>query len=148
MLVSRFGINNWNVVASYFPNRNVRQCRERWFKYLSPEIKNDEWTIEEDQLLCRKREELGPKWKEISAFFPGRTDINIKSRYNVIKRRIMRMKMFMSSNSKNLITSTNDETSISHEIENSKSLDADILDDFQPCVDYLENNLYCWNDFL
>ena len=96
-LVSKFGENNWGVVSSFMPNRNVRQCRERWFKYLSPTVKNNEWTEAEDMLLVQKRKELGPKWKEISQFFDGRTDINIKSRYNVLKRKVMRRESLLKS---------------------------------------------------
>ena len=96
-LVSKYGENSWALISSFMPHRNVRQCRERWFKYLSPTVKNNEWTEQEDMLLVQKRKELGPKWKEISKFFDGRTDINIKSRFNVLKRKVMRRESLLNS---------------------------------------------------
>ena len=91
ILVGQFGENSWRVISSYMPSRNVRQCRERWIKYLNPNVCTSKWTREEDMLLIQKRQELGPKWKDIASFFHGRTDINIKSRFNVLKRRAMRI---------------------------------------------------------
>jgi hypothetical protein len=35
-LVTSFGPNNWERIAQYFPDRNVRQCRDRWNHYLTP----------------------------------------------------------------------------------------------------------------
>ena len=94
-LVSEYGENKWGTITAMMKNRNIRQCKERWYKYLSPEVKNNEWTEQEDQLLIMKWKELGPKWKEISKFFNGRTDINIKSRYNVLKRKMIRIESLL-----------------------------------------------------
>ena len=90
-LVSKFGEDNWNEIIKYLPNRNVRQCRERWNKYLNPNLKTDEWTKEEEELLMSKVKEFGTKWKLLSSFFPGRTDINVKSRYLLLQRKNQRM---------------------------------------------------------
>ena len=90
-LVGQYGEDNWRIISSCMPSRNVRQCRERWLKYSSPNVCTSKWTQEEDYLLIQKRQELGPKWKDIAAFFHGRTDINIKSRFNVLKRRAIRI---------------------------------------------------------
>jgi hypothetical protein len=63
------------------PGRDVRQCRDRWKHYLSSEKPVDSWTPEEDSLLYEKMQLLGPVWTKLSAFFPGRTDFQIKSRW-------------------------------------------------------------------
>lgn len=42
---------NWKAVARCFPNRNERQCYERWNYYLSPNVNNGAWSESEDQLL-------------------------------------------------------------------------------------------------
>ena len=86
-LVSIYGDKKWDEISKMLPNRNPRQCRERWSKYLNPSLKTDDWTKEEDDLLLAKASEIGLKWKAISAFFPGRTDINVKSRYLLLKRK-------------------------------------------------------------
>lgn len=85
-LVNQFGENNWGSIALYMNGRNIRQCRERWKHYLSPEVSNSPWTEMEDILLHQKYAEYGPKWKKIAEFFPNRTYINIKNRFLLKKR--------------------------------------------------------------
>jgi hypothetical protein len=36
-LVIEYGTNDWERIAAFFPDRNVRQCRERWTHYLAKE---------------------------------------------------------------------------------------------------------------
>lgn len=86
-LVEKYG-ENWSQIASEMDGRNVRQCRERWRNYLSPDVANRPWTEEEDKLLDEKYAQFGPKWKHIASFFAKRTDINIKSRWQVHLRKI------------------------------------------------------------
>lgn len=82
---------DWNKVAlSMKTSRNARQCRERYLNYLSPLVENGPWTPEEEELLCEKYNEIGPHWKQISVFFPSRTDINVKSHFHLIERRNMK----------------------------------------------------------
>ena len=55
-LVERMGAKNWDVIASYIPNRTARQCRERWKFYLCPSVNRTPWTSDEDRrLLCKYR---------------------------------------------------------------------------------------------
>ena len=80
-LVVKFGENDWRHLAKKMEGRNSRQCRERWQYYLNPNLKVGNWTKEEDELILKKREELGPKWMTIKNFFKNRTDAMIKNRY-------------------------------------------------------------------
>lgn len=80
-LVAIHGDSSWDIVAKNMPNRNQRQCRERWKHYLSSSKAKVPWTPEEDDLLYQKMNELGPKWTKIAKFFDGRTDIQIKTRW-------------------------------------------------------------------
>ncbi|MDR1982253.1 MAG: hypothetical protein LBQ08_00425 [Holosporaceae bacterium] len=80
LLVAKLEYENWEGVAKNMPGRSVRQVRERWKHYLSGTNKNS-FSIEDDQILLEKVATLGPKWTKITAFFPGRTDLQIKSRY-------------------------------------------------------------------
>jgi hypothetical protein len=68
-------------------NRNARQCKERWMNYLSPDVSAHPWTDNDDQLLLRKVAEVGPKWVQITSFFPKRTDSNLKNRWFILMRR-------------------------------------------------------------
>lgn len=87
-LVENYGDNDWQIISNQMPGRNVRQCRDRWRNYLSPDVVNGPWSNEEDDLLNKKYDEIGPSWKHIASFFPSRTDINIKSRWNLLQRKI------------------------------------------------------------
>lgn len=86
-LVEQYGENDWNTISSHMEGRNIRQCRERWRHYLSPTIKNTPWTPEEDELLRQKVTQYGPRWVLLTAYFPNRTDVNIKNRWVVLLRR-------------------------------------------------------------
>lgn len=109
-LVNTIGTKNWKLISDQMPGRNQRQCSDRWKKYLSPNIVNGPWSEEEDELLMIKYEELGPCWKKIAAFFPTRSDINIKSRWHLKERRIrkenlkMKRKVFNENVKKNQST--------------------------------------------
>ena len=91
-LVQKYGESNMYEISKEMDGRNIRQCRERWRNYLSPKIDNGPWTKEEDDLLFQLLPQYGPRWKTISKFFPKRTDINIKSRFNIFFRRYLRQK--------------------------------------------------------
>jgi hypothetical protein len=86
-LVAKFGLNSWTQIASRFRKRDPRQCRERWFNYLSPDVRATPWTYTEDDLLAAKVAELGRKWNTISTFFAGRTAINVKNHWNYLCKR-------------------------------------------------------------
>jgi hypothetical protein len=99
-LVNEYGLNDWDNVTLHLRGRNARQCRDRWLNYLSPDVKNGPWTGEEEKLLLEKYEVFGATWKRIAAFFPTRTDINVKSRWHLIQRRTQkqaRKKFWISS---------------------------------------------------
>ena len=49
--------------------------------YLRPEIRKDEWTVQEDLLLVDLLNTNGKDWKMIEEHFPGRTQNQIKNRY-------------------------------------------------------------------
>jgi hypothetical protein len=70
------------------PDRNARQCRDRWDSYLSPSVRNGPWTPQEEQLLTELVRQHGSSWKRIATFFPSRTDINVKSRWQLMQRRM------------------------------------------------------------
>jgi hypothetical protein len=94
LLVAKFGESNWNLIALYMSRRNARQCRERYRNYLSPNLQPTPWTSEEETRLCEKVREFGPKWSKISAFFPGRTEVNVKNQWAAINCRNARVEKY------------------------------------------------------
>jgi hypothetical protein len=85
-LVSKYGEDAWDKIASRMPRRDRRQCRERWINYLSPAVANGPWSVEEEELLKEKVQTVGRSWKAIQIWFPGRTDINIKNHWKQMEK--------------------------------------------------------------
>ena len=77
---------DWVWISQQMPNRNPRQCRERWYNYLDPSLHKGGWTPEEDQLLLEKKKEMGPHWNAIARFFKGRSGNSVRNRWLLIMR--------------------------------------------------------------
>ena len=77
---------DWSFIASQLPNRNPRQCRERWQNYLNPDLKAQIWTEEEDRLILERYNEMGPHWNAIGRTFVGRSGNAVRNRYLVLMR--------------------------------------------------------------
>lgn len=51
----------WSCIANKIPNRNGKQCRERWVNHLRPDIKKGKWTNEEDKAIIELQQRHGNK---------------------------------------------------------------------------------------
>ncbi|KAE8894835.1 hypothetical protein PF005_g1383 [Phytophthora fragariae] len=80
-LVRKYGATKWAVIASYLPDRNGKQCRERWHNQLNPAIKKTPWTEQEDATIVRLQAQLGNSWAKITSHLSGRTDNAVKNHW-------------------------------------------------------------------
>lgn len=92
-LIRENGTKQWSQIANQLNNvlnvtRNGKQCRERWVNFLNPEIKKDPFSLSEDILILEKRLAIGNKWSEIIKEMPGRTENNVKNRFNMMYKNI------------------------------------------------------------
>ncbi|KAI3502135.1 hypothetical protein L1887_30166 [Cichorium endivia] len=87
--IQRYGHWNWGLLPKFAGvSRSGKSCRLRWLNYLHPDIKHGNFTKEEDDLVIDLHNKLGNKWSKIATKLPGRSDNEIKNRWNThLKKR-------------------------------------------------------------
>ncbi|MDR1289258.1 MAG: hypothetical protein LBJ77_02590 [Holosporales bacterium] len=88
-LVSAHGNSDWAMIATQMPNRNPRQCKERWRIIKDPENSEDikyGWTTEEDATINRLHAQFGAKWTQISLALNRRNPPACQQRWNKLNR--------------------------------------------------------------
>jgi hypothetical protein len=44
-------MKSWSFIARQLKGRLGKQCRERWYNHLNPDINKEPWTTEEDAMI-------------------------------------------------------------------------------------------------
>ena len=87
-LVDTHGVKSWAIIATHLEQRNGKQCRERWRHHLRPGLTKGEWSTEEELEIWSRVVQYGTKWALLAEeYMPGRTENDIKNRWNSIVRR-------------------------------------------------------------
>lgn len=85
--IRRFGERNWNDISKFVGTKNSDQCNQHWHRVLNPKISKKPWSKEEDQTLIEGVEYFGESaWKKISESIKGRTDIQCRHRWMMLKK--------------------------------------------------------------
>lgn len=85
-LVNMIGNKQWSFIAKFVAGRTAKQCRDRYTNYLKPGLSNIEWTEEEDKLLLKLYQEVGPKWSTMHEYFKNRNQISLKNRFLYLQK--------------------------------------------------------------
>ena len=86
--VKKQGAMKWSMCSEMIPGRSGKQCRERWYNNLSPDVVKGNWSAKEDYLIFKLFSTQGSKWSKIAESFKGRTENSIKNRFYSTLRRI------------------------------------------------------------
>ncbi|ETV82352.1 hypothetical protein H257_05011 [Aphanomyces astaci] len=97
-LVHEFGEQQWSVISQHMTSkspeghmRNRKQCRERYLNHLSPSLRRDAWTRDENATLRTlvdkfKSDEGKTPWAKIATSLPGRSVDQVKTQWRRLVR--------------------------------------------------------------
>jgi hypothetical protein len=86
--VNKNGAMKWSLCSENIPGRSGKQCRERWYNNLNPNLVKGNWSPKEDYMIFKLYTQIGSKWSTIAEQFKGRTENSIKNRFYSTLRRI------------------------------------------------------------
>ena len=87
LLAVQYYGTNWKAVSTIVATRDQAQCRQRWKRYLDPNLSKEPWTPDEENKLKNLVDKYGEKsWVKIAAEMEHRSDVQCRYRYNQIKK--------------------------------------------------------------
>ncbi|CAL5327172.1 unnamed protein product [Camellia sinensis] len=86
--VSKHGTGNWTDVPKKAGLRRCgKSCRLRWTNYLRPDLRQETFTPQEEELIIRLHAAIGSRWSIIAQQLAGRTDNDVKNYWNTKLRK-------------------------------------------------------------
>ena len=80
------GKTDWHKISEEM-GLTDRQVMDRWKFHLKPDISNDPFSPEEDELLLEKQKEKGNKWTKFSQlYFINKTPDQLKNRFRFLQK--------------------------------------------------------------
>lgn len=87
-LVQQLGKGNWSEIATHFPARDRKRCRERFVNHLAPSlIASSAWSAQDDQKLLQLQRRMRSQWTKMAKEFSGKSAENVKNRCLMLARR-------------------------------------------------------------
>ncbi|CAD8124550.1 unnamed protein product [Paramecium sonneborni] len=87
--VKNNGPCKWSLCAENIAGRSGKQCRERWFNNLNPNVKKGGWTSEEDHEIFKGYLQYSSSWSKIAKNLSGRTENSVKNRFYSTVRKLL-----------------------------------------------------------
>lgn len=78
--VMKYGLNQWSRISSLLVRKSAKQCKERWYEWLDPQIKKTEWTKDEEEKLLNLAKMFPCQWRTIAPIV-GRTAFQCLEHY-------------------------------------------------------------------
>jgi pre-mRNA-splicing factor CDC5/CEF1 len=78
--IMKYGLNQWSRISSLLVRKSAKQCKERWYEWLDPQIKKTEWTQEEEEKLLQLAKMFPCQWRTIAPII-GRTAFQSMEHY-------------------------------------------------------------------
>ena len=78
--VMKYGLNQWSRISSLLVRKSAKQCKERWYEWLDPNIKKTDWSKDEEEKLLLLSKMFPCQWKTIGPFV-GRTAYQCMEHY-------------------------------------------------------------------
>lgn len=104
-LTNAQGTKAWSVISKEINNifhngesfRKGKQCRERYFNHINPNLKKGDWEEREDLYILEMQSANGNKWSEIAKSLPGRNENQVKNRWKSLKAKVKAEKKYNES---------------------------------------------------
>ncbi|KRX03321.1 Homeodomain protein [Pseudocohnilembus persalinus] len=87
--INEVGAQKWSQCSDQIPGRSGKQCRERWFNNLNPDVKKGNWTQAEDDYIFQGYLLYGSSWSKIAKELVGRTENSVKNRFYSTVRKLL-----------------------------------------------------------